>query len=66
MMRFADGKYPSDPFSARKRDIITKERQEVPISYKQFRTIYTHQFFGMIYKVKNFLFYFTFTNYNPL
>lgn len=57
LMRFADGKYPANPFSARKRDSITSEKQDVPLSYKQFRAIYTPQFFGMIYKVKTLTFY---------
>ena len=58
MMRFADGKYPADPFYARERDRTTGERRNVPLSYKQFRSIYTPQFYGMIYKVKKFLWLF--------
>ena len=57
MMRFADGKYPTNPFFARKRDSATTERREVLLTYKQFRAIYTPQFFGMIYKVKTLTFY---------
>jgi hypothetical protein len=57
LMRFADGKYPANPFSTRKRDSITSEKRDVPLSYKQFRMIYTPQFFGMLYKVKTLTFY---------